>query len=366
MNSRIVPIATLLSVGIGLLLATGCSSDEAATPQDELVKSVNVHTQQLEPKSFTSYVRMIGSVESAQDVRLSAEVGGRILKYYADEGDLVDKGEIIAKINDEQLKQEEARLEALTEQSYEQFKRQERLWKQDSIGSEIEYLNAKYRYQQNKAALERVRVDLGNTEVRAPFRAILNQKLMEEGEMVAPGTPMVRLIAQDRLKIKAGVPARYAEMVNPGDTAMVWFDTIDSDTLRGPIHYVSNSIDPQARTFSIEMVIPNKDRYYKVGMIANVRLRLQHMRKELVIGSEYVYRKEGQYVVYTADTNSDGQKIAREKAVELGPSYKNQVIVRKGIKPGEKLITIGSSFLEDEMRIEVVEEEQNTFAESNQ
>ncbi len=348
-----------------LLISTGCNSEESNTSDEDLVKSVNVHTRTLEPSSFTSYVRMIGSVESANDVRMSAEVGGRILRYYAEEGQVVDKGEVIAKINDDQLKQEEARLEALTNQSYEQFKRQERLWKEDSIGSEIEYLNAKYQYQQNKAALEQVRVNLQNTEVKAPFRAVLNEKIMEEGEMVAAGTPMVRLIAQDRLKIKAGVPARYSEMVMPGDTAKVWFDTIRRDTVTAPLHYVSNSIDPQARTFSVEMMIPGDQRKYKVGMIANVRLRLQHLKNEMVIGSEFVYRKEGNYVVYTAEQDGNDHQVAREKKVELGPSYNNSVVVNKGLASGERLITIGSSFLEDNMRIEVVREETNTFAEKS-
>jgi RND family efflux transporter MFP subunit len=365
MKFRLQHSVLIFTLGISLLIA-GCSSEgNAPQNEEELVKSVNVHTQKVEPKDFTSYARMIGTIESAQDVRLSAEVSGRVLQYRVNEGEIVQKGEVIAKINDQQLEKEEARLEAVTQQSYEQFKRQERLWKKDSIGSEIDYLNAKYQYEQNKAALEQVRVNIENTEVKAPFRAVMNEKLVEEGEMVATGTPMARLIAQDKLKISAGVPARYAELVMPGDSVRVWFDTIDSDTLAGPINYVSNSIDPQARTFTIEMVIPNKDRRYKVGMIANVRLKLRQMKKEMVIGSEYVYRKEGNYVVYTAEKNGEGNSVAREKIVELGPTYNNQVVINKGLRPGEDLITVGSSFLENEMRIEVVEEETTNFADNN-
>jgi RND family efflux transporter MFP subunit len=281
------------------------------------------------------------------------------------EGETVQKGDVIAKINDDQLKQEVARLEALTNQAKEQFRRQQRLWKQDSIGSEIEYLNAKYQYQQNKAALEQMRSKLQDTEVKAPFTGVLNQKLMEEGEMAAPGTPLARLIARNRMKINAGVPARYANMVNAGDTAMAWFDTMNSDTLMTPLHYVSNSIDPQARTFTVEMMLPGSNKGYKVGMMANIRLRLHYLKNELVVSNEYIYRREGGYVVYTAETNGSGERVAREKQVKLGPSYNNRVVVEKGLKPGEKLITRGSSFLEDNMRIEVVEEEQNTLAEIN-
>lgn len=354
----------ILLISMAALIA-GCSGG-SETPADEVqVKTVNVETRKLEPETFASYLQLIGTVQAANDVRLSAEESGRVLRYYPEEGAFVKKGELIAKIDDRQLRQEAARLEALTEQTRETYERQKRLWEQDSVGSEIDYLNAKYNYEQNKANLEATRVRINKTELRAPFNAKFERKLVEEGEMVSPGTPMVRLIANDQVKVVAGVPARYSDVVQPGDTAMVWFDTVDSDTLHGKITFVGSSIDPSARTFRTETVLPNTGHRYKVDMVANIKLQTMHRPGVLMAGEEFLYEKNGGYVVYVVGKNDEGDTVAKEQPVTLGPSYNNRVVLQKGVQPGDELITVGSSFLKDNMRIKIVNQSGKTVAEQN-
>lgn len=345
------------------VLVGGCTQSDATGGQQELVKTVNVETRKLEPQSFASYLKLIGTVEATGDARISAEESGRIMAYHAEEGALVRKGELIARIDDRQLEQEEARLKAVTEQARQTYQRQKQLWEQDSIGSEIDYLNARYNYQQQKASLEAVRVRLKKTGIRAPFDAVFEDKLVEEGEMVSAGVPVVRLIANTRVKVVAGVPARYADVVRTGDTLQVWFDTVNSDTLRSTVAFVGSSIDPQARTFRIETLIPNTRRRFKVDMVANVRIQTLHRPRALVVGEEYVYQKNGSYAVYTVGRDENDENIALEKPVSLGPSYGNEVVLEKGVNEGDELITVGSSFLKDSMRIKVVNASSPSFTE---
>ncbi|MDZ7694841.1 MAG: efflux RND transporter periplasmic adaptor subunit [Balneolaceae bacterium] len=259
-----------------------------------------------------------------------------------------------------------ARLEAQTEQAKEQYERLKRVFDQDSIGSEIDIINARASYRQSQSALESIKVDLENTTVNAPFDAILEDRLMEVGELTSPGTPLVRLIGADNLKIIAGVPSRYSDVIQTGDQAQVWFDFQDSDTLDLSINYVAQSIDQQARTFRVEMILPRNTANYKVDMIANVRLKTYEQDNAVVIGEEYVYQKNQQMVVYTVSENSAGERIASEKIVKMGPSFQNNVIIQQGLTPGDELITVGSSFLQDSMRINVVGNTSNAeFAQRN-
>lgn len=334
---------------------TACSEEQQTAEQEELVKTVNVETKTLEPQSFERFLRMVGTVESANDVRISAEVGGRIEQYYVEKGSRVQKGEPILKIDDDKLLQEKARLEAQTEQAREQFERLKRVFEEDSVGSEIDIINARAAYRQSRSALESIKVDIENTTVSAPFDAILEDRLLEVGEMASPGAPLVRLIGAENFKIVAGVPSRYSDVVRVGEDAEVWFDFQDADTLNLSINYVGQSIDPQARTFRVEMLLARQSNNYKVDMIANVRLKTLHQDNAIVIGEEFLYQKDRGNVVYVVSENEDGDPVAEERVVQLGPSYESDVIIEKGLAAGDRLITIGSSFLQDGMRINIVE-----------
>jgi membrane fusion protein (multidrug efflux system) len=332
-----------------------CSSSEMESSEpEELIKMVNVETEVLSPEPFNSFLRLVGRVETSDDVQLSAEVSGRVLAHVVSEGQRVRKGQTILQIDDSKLSQEVARLEALVAQSETTWKRVQTLFEKENIGSEIDYLNAKYAYDQNKSALASLLVDLENTEIIAPFNGVVETIFVEEGEMVAPGMPAIRLIGADQFVIAAGVPARYANVVELGDKVDVWFDTQVQDTLAGTIVYVANSIDPSNRTFKIDIRLPSGQTYYKVDMIANLRLNTLSLSQAIVVSEEFVYSKGDGYVMYVKGTNSEGKDIAIERRVELGPSFKTEVVINQGLLLGDEIITIGSAFLNDGVRINIV------------
>lgn len=340
-----------------------CSSDEMeSSGPEELIKMVNVETEVLSSEPFNSFLRLVGTVETSDDVQLSAEVSGKVFMHVVSEGQKVQKGQTILRIDDAKLSQEVARLEAVVAQSETTWKRVQTLYEEENIGSEIDYLNAKYAYDQNKSALSSLSVDLENTEIIAPFTGVVETIFVEEGEMVAPGMPAIRLIGANQFVISAGVPARYANVVELGDRVDVWFDTQVQDTLAGTIVYVANSIDPSNRTFKIDIRLPSGKTYYKVDMIANLRLNTLSLNQAVVVSEEFVYSKGEGYVMYVKGTNSEGKDIALERKVELGPSFKTEVVINRGLAPGDEIITIGSAFLNDRVRINVVNSTGPVFA----
>jgi RND family efflux transporter MFP subunit len=341
---------TILVAGT-VLLGCGGEAQEAET-QEELVKTVNITTKSIATSTFASYVRVVGNVETSNDIMISAEVNGRVIDYRVEEGAKVKKGQTIVKIDDSKLKQEKVRLEAMTSQTKEQYERLKKVYEEDGIGSELDYLNAKYAYEQSNSALESIKIDLENTSIKAPFNGEVEAIMIEEGEMVSPGMQVVRLIGSDAYKIVAGVPARYSDAVQVGDQVDVWFDTQVRDTLNSAINYVGGSINPQNRTFRIETKLPN-DKNYKVDMIANLRLKTVELSGVLVISEEFVYSKDNRYVVYVLSENEEGKAVANEREVKLGLSYQTDVIVEEGLSQGDKLITLGSAFLDDGMRVTV-------------
>jgi RND family efflux transporter MFP subunit len=334
-----------------MLLGCGGETQEAAT-NEELVKTVNITTKRVTPSTFASYVRVVGTVETSNDIMISAEVNGRVIAYKVGEGATVKAGQTIVKIDDSKLKQEKARLEAVTSQTKDQYERLKKVYEEDGIGSELDYLNAKYTYEQSKSALESIKIDLANTSIKAPFNGEVETIMVEQGEMVSMGMPVIRLIGSDTYKITAGVPARYSEAVQLGDKVDIWFDTQVRDTLHTSINYVGGSINPQNRTFRIETKLP-KGKSYKIDMIANLRLKTNERENVLVISEEFVYSKNDKYVVYLLSENNEGKPVAKEQEVKLGLSYQTDVIIENGLSKGDKIITLGSAFLDDGMRVTV-------------
>lgn len=353
----------ILLITLGLIGAA-CSGNEAEqeTVSEEVVRSVNVIHKTIVPATFASYVRVVGSVETSNDIMISAEVSGRVVSHSVKEGEAVRKGQTIMIIDDAKLKQEEARLVAMTSQAKENYERLKKVYEEDGIGSELDYLNAKYAYEQSNSVLESLRVDLANTRIKAPFNGIVENRMAEVGEMVGAGTPVVRLIGADEFMISAGVPARYSNAVKTGDIAEIWFDDQVSDTLRGEITFAASSINTQNRTFTIEVELPDAASQYKVDMIANLRLKTNELDDVIVISEEYIYSKDGQYVVYVLSENEEGKPIAEERAIDLGLSYKTNVIIESGLSAGDELITLGSAFLDDGMRITPKQRHGNNLA----
>lgn len=336
------------------LVAIGCSGETEQTeaPAEELVKTVNVNTEVVSPSTFTSYLRVVGTVETSNDITISSEVSGRVISINAQEGSKVRKGQTILTIDDSKLKQEKVRLEAMTAQAKDNFTRLEKVYKEDGIGSESAYLNAKYAYEQNNSALESIKIDLANTTIKAPFNGNIESINLEVGEMASQGAPMVRLIGSDEFIVSAGVPARYANVVKKGDEVDIWFDTALVDTLYAEVNFVGSSINPLNRTFKIEAALP-KGIAYKVDMITNMQLVTSKRENVIQVSEEFVYSKKNGYVVYVFGKNESGQAVAEERSVKLGASFKTHVIVENGLSAGEELITIGSAFLNNGMRITV-------------
>lgn len=346
----------LILITVFAVVISACSGEAPEVANDEVVgKTVNVETQILEPSTFRSQLRVVGNVETKNDIMISAEVSGRVTEQSVSEGTNVNEGQTLLRIDDAKLRQEKARLEAATKQARENYERLQRVYDESKIGSEIEVLNAKYNYQQSQAALESINVDLENATISAPFAGTVEQYMLEVGEMASPGMQVVRLIGTNTYIITAGVPARYADVVQSGDEVEIWFDTQNADTLQGKISFVGNSIDPQSRTFRIEVLLPAQQKNYKVDMIANLRLNTLMEENVLIVSEEFIYKEEGEFITYVKTENENGEPVAERRIVELGPSYRSDVIIRNGLDRGEELITIGSAFLNDGVRLNIVE-----------
>lgn len=351
-----------LATGLMLLGIIGCGASEgeestasnntAETP--DLVKIINVEVQDLTPSSFEEYIRLTGAVKAENDVILSAEEPGRIQRFFAEKGDRVRKGQHLVKIDDALLRAMLAEAVAESSLAWEQYERQREVWEQHKIGTEIAYLERKRGAAQADARLLRLRERLDNTTIRAPFDGVLEQRYIEPNELAGLGTRVVRVLDPQNLKIVVGVPERYAPDVGVGSRAYVVFDVLQGRDFDGVVRFAASAVDPDNRTFEVEIDLANRQGIIKPEMIANVRIVRHELEAVLVAPQQAVRRVEHGFVAYVAARSEQGP-VAEERLLELGPSYANRVVVESGLHAGDRLIVRGQSQVASGSRIHIVE-----------
>lgn len=353
MNGRWMRGALVLALAGAV---AGCGNREADaedTSEAGFVRVINVEVTEIQTRSFVDEIRLTASVRANQDVQVAAEESGTIREILVDKGAHVRAGEPIAKIDDAILAAQVEQARAAADLASQTWERRKRLYEEDRVGAEIAYLEAKFAAEQTAANLKALEERLARTTIRAPFDGVLDERRVEVGSMVSPGMVVARVVDLDPVKVAAGVPERFAADVKKGAMAEVTFDVLPSEDYRAPVRYVGATVDPQSRTFPVEVVVPNAAGLIKPEMVANVSVARRNLKDAVVVPQDALVRVENGYVVFVATNHGDGM-VAEVRPVQLGPSQRNEVVVESGVQPGDKLIVVGQKSVADGDHINVV------------
>ncbi|WP_279322755.1 efflux RND transporter permease subunit, partial [Rhodothermus marinus] len=214
---------------------------------------------------------------------------------------------------------------AAYELALDNFRRQEPLFR-DSIISALEFENVRAQRDQAEAqlrlaeaAVEQARKQLAHTEIRAPFAGTVEAHFVDVGEQIAMGQPVVRLVNLREVKVRAGVPERYARDIRVGTSVELRFQAYGLPPREATVTFVGNAIDPGNRTFPVEVRLDNPDGQLKPEMVVRVRLAREVLDSVVVVPLPAVVRDETGTSVFVADSSAEGP-VARQRYVTLGPS----------------------------------------------
>jgi RND family efflux transporter MFP subunit len=345
-----------------LLMAVACGNAEAGDPEaataedgtgSGFVRVINVETAEVAPETFLEQVRLTGVVEASRDVRVSAEESGTIVETLLEKGARVQAGQPLMRIDDRILRSQVDQARAAAQLAQETWQRRKRLWEEDQVGSELAYLEAKYAAEQADANLRNLQERLARTVIRAPIEGVLEDRMVETGTLVSPGTVVARVVDVNPVKINAGVPERYAPDVHVGAPATVTFDVLPEASAEATVNFVGAAVDARNRTFPVELRLPNSNGLIKPEMVANVSIQRRRMEGALVVPQDAVVRIAEGYQVFVVEGEGD-DAVARARAVTLGPSQGNRVVVSEGLQPGDRLVVMGQKNVADGDRVRVV------------
>ncbi len=342
------------------LVLSGCggTSEAGEAPADPdaevaFTRTINVEVTTVQPETFSSELVLPGVARAITDVTVSAEENGVIRVVELPIGAPVQVGTPILRIDDRVLSAEVAEAKARADIAEETWQRRKRLWEEDQVGTEIAYLEARFTAQQTAASLDILQERLDRTVIRAPIDGVIEDRLVEVGSMVSPGTPTLRIVQLNPIKVLAPVPERFAPVVRRGTIANVTFTVLPDVAAEAPIRWAAATVDPASRTFAVETIIPNPNWGIKPEMIAEVSLRTGTLEEVLVVPEEALVRVAEGFIVFVV-TDQGGTEVAEARPVTLGPTKENRAVVESGISAGDRLVVVGQAQLSNGDRVRVV------------
>lgn len=331
--------------------------DSVINLQDSNSKLALVSTFKTDEQAFQHYLDLQGNVMTKQNVLIYPEMTGTLIKVYVKEGQKVNKGQLLATIDDGGMSSQLEQLKTQAALAKTTFERQKRLWEQ-KIGSEIQYLQAETNYLAVENSVKQAQSQLSKANVRAPFSGIIDDVIQEQGTVVSPGSgqAVFRIVNLSDMYIEVDVPESYLKGVTVGKEVKVYFPVL-GDSITSVIRQTGNFINPTNRSFRVEIAVPNKKRNIKPNLTARVQINNYSSDNAILIPQSVISENaQGEQYVYLAtEADSNDMAIAKKQIINTGQSQGDFVEVLAGITPGSQVILEGARNVRENQQVKIIQ-----------
>jgi len=333
----------------GLLAATlGVAAGCAKPPQEVPKKVVPVEVAPVTPGPMADRLMIRAATEPWRSVRLSAEVAGQLVFIAKEEGESVRKGERLFGIDKATYRAQLNQVKAVAAYQVVNFTRSEKLVADNAL-SEDQLDKARADRDAALAAVEAAEAGLAKTDVFSPIDGVLDDKAVEVGEFMAPGSVLGDLVDTSRIKVIVPVPEKDVVHVRLGMTMTVVIDTLGFAEATGDVIFVKQVADPDTLTFPVHLAVANPEGRIRPGMIARAMLVRQQLDEAIGVPLFTIIRREDGYHVFV-----EQEGVARRRDVTLGFHDGGKWQVAGGLSAGDRLIVRGQRDLVDGDRVTVV------------
>lgn len=309
--------------------------------------AVPVETTVAVRRNISSFIETNGTLEAENEVDLMARTSGPIVELRVEEGDLIRKGQLLARIDDEEIRARVAIAQVALEEANLAFERAKTLSESQLMSSE-QYEQARTRYETAKAQLEGDRVLLSYTEIRAPFGGLIITRYVNFAQQVSANTQLLRISDFDPLLCHIQVPERELPRLEVGQPAHLVFEAWPAERFTGQVLRIRPIVDSATGTVRVTLEVPSGDRL-RPGMFARVYVETETRVDALVIPRAALSLESLGDTVYVTE---DG--IAARRDVTLGFREGDSVEVVEGLSEGERIVVVGHEGLSDGTPIRVL------------
>jgi len=304
----------------------------------DVVEPKNVSLFTVNEGLFEQYFEIQGAVESEKNILVVPEVGGLISSLPVAEGQRVNKGEVIARINSSVVASNIQELDKQIDLALYMKDKQKSLWDK-GVGTELAYKQALGQWETLTQTKKSIQTQQGKFVVKAPFGGFVEEVFPVEGEMAAPGMPIVRLVSLDEVSVKADIAETYLKDVDMGNVSEAYFPALDT-TIKGlTVKRIGKFVNPVNRTITVEVDIPEPNAKMVPNLMSVIKIRKYVDSSAITVPSSIIRKElEEAFVYVLSDINKN---YAVQKTVVLGSGMGDVTEILSGIKAGDVLVKDG-------------------------
>lgn len=344
-------IYTLLIVGFGAFIAYRITENSAKAdgPKDGGAKSKAMQLSGIvvQPESFDNNLSLSGSIEANEQVEIRSEVSGIVESINFQEGSNVTKGQLLFKVNDNELRAQLSQATTKENLAGENERRAKLLLEKEAISRE-EYDVAKAEYASMKAQSQLVKAQIAKAAVRAPFSGRIGLRYISKGTYVTPSILIANLVNIGKLKITFSIPEKYANQVK-NNTELKFKVAGSTETYAAKVYAIEPSVETSTRTLQVRAITDNKDGKLLPGTFANVELPLDVIKDAIVVPTQAVIPVQNGKKVFISNMGK-----AKEIMVETATRTDASLLILSGLKAGDTVITTGVMALKNDAPVKII------------
>ena len=300
---------------------------------------------------FNHYLDIQGNVDTKENILIQPEFSGTLISLNVKAGDRVSKGQILGRVDDAGMSQQLASAENQYSLAKTTYERQKNLWDK-KIGSEIQFLQAQTQMISAQKTVAQIKAQLSKTVIRAPFTGTIDEVFVEKGQVVSPSAQgLMRIVNLANMYVATTVPESYIGKLKMGDLVDVYLTSLGK-TYKGKVRQVGNFINPNNRSFGIEVSLPNPDNLLRPNQVAKLKIT-DYTNKNAIVVSTGVIQKDGtgSNYVYVVQESNGKTGTAKKVIVEIGKSSENVTEIVSGLSANDIIVVEGVNSISNGMKL---------------
>jgi membrane fusion protein (multidrug efflux system) len=300
---------------------------------------------------FNHYLEIQGNINTKENILVQPEFSGTLTSLNVKAGQRVSKGQILGKVDDAGMSQQLASIENQYTLAKTTFERQKNLWDK-KIGSEIQYLQAQTQMISAQKSVAQMKAQLAKTLILSPFSGTIDEVFVERGQVVSPNPQgLMRIVNLSNMYVTTSVPETYIGKLKAGTEVDVFLTSLGK-TYKGKVRQVGNYINPNNRSFGIEVSVPNPDNLLRPNQVAKLKI-IDYTVKDAIVVPTNVVQEDGEKNKFVfIVTNVIGKKgIAKKIIVKVGKSSDNVTEILSGLSANNLIVTEGVNTISEGMKL---------------
>lgn len=338
------------------LLVSGCdqAGAQADTAKEEEVAEVAripVATSIASNASITSSYRTTALLEAREEADVVSKVNGIVEEILVEEGDYVEKGQLLARLRDAEYAISAAQTKADLDSIQAELKRMKNMAERELVSADS-YDKLRFQADRLKAQHDMAQLNLTETRIVAPISGYISNRYVKTGNLVKQyeAQRLFHIVDQQQLQGIVHLPERELRQLSTGQRAQFTVSAYGDEVFTANVERISPVVDSQSGTFKVVMAINNSDQLLKPGMFAQLDIHYATRDDVIVIPRYAVISMDGEHHVFVVN----GEGLVAKRDVELGFENDERIEIKAGLQAGDQLVITGQNNLKDQAPVEVI------------